>query len=245
MNPLVARADGGPHLPPAVAAIRDGLVVSCQAPPGHPLQDSEVIGRVALCAAMGGAAGLRVNGPSDVSSVRQRTDLPIVGLHKVRSGHRDLITPGLEYVAAICQAGADIIAVEFTSDAPGNPAALVSAVRREFARPVMADVSSLDEGRSAWHAGADLVSTTLSGYTSTQLTTPADGPDLRLVEQLATAGVRVVGEGRYRTQAHVRRAFDAGAWSVVVGAAITNPVDITRRLVSSTPAGPLQPVPES
>lgn len=87
-------------------------------------------------------------------------------------------------------------------------------------------------------AGAELVGTTLSGYTSSAGSAdPEDGPDLRLVERLAAAGVRVVGEGRYRTRAHVRGAFEAGAWSVVVGAAITDPVGITRRLASSTPAG--------
>jgi len=75
----------------------------------------------------------------------------------------------------------------------------------------------------------------LSGYTRAQASALPDGPDLELVEALASTGVRVVGEGRYRTPEDVRRAFDAGAWSVVVGAAITDPIQITRRLVAATP----------
>jgi N-acylglucosamine-6-phosphate 2-epimerase len=43
-----------------------------------------------------------------------------------------------------------------------------------------------------------------------------------------------------RTGAHVRAAFDAGAWAVVVGGAITDPLAITQRLAAATPRGSLR-----
>jgi N-acylglucosamine-6-phosphate 2-epimerase len=224
-----------------VAAIRGGLVVSCQARPGHPLRDPEIIARLAVCAELGGALGLRLNGAEDISAARHRTGLPIVGIQKVWQGHRSLITPALEYAHDLRQAGADIIAVEYTAETPGDPAALLAAIREQTGSPVMADVSTVEEGLSAWQAGADLVGSTLSGYTQAQAGTLPVGPDLDLVQALASAGVRVVGEGRYSTPDDVRRAFDAGAWSVVVGTAITDPVQITRRLVAVTPVAAPSP----
>ena len=220
----------------AVAILRGGLVVSCQANPGHPLRDPEAIARLAACAEAGGAVGLRVNGPEDVSAVRRCTGLPIIGIHKVWHEHRSLITPALEYALELWEAGADIIAVDYTSETPGDPAALIGEIRERAGCPVMADVSTVEEGRSAWESGADLVASTLSGYTRAQESAAVTGPDIDLVHALATAGVRVVGEGRYSTAEDVSRAFEAGAWSVVVGTAITDPVQLTRRFVAATPA---------
>jgi N-acylglucosamine-6-phosphate 2-epimerase len=93
-------------------------------------------------------------------------------------------------------------------------------------------VDALTAGLAAADAGADLVATTLSGYTSESVSV-SDEPDVRLVEQLAArVAVPVVAEGRYRTGADVRRAFDAGAYAVVIGTAVTNPTAITRRLIA-------------
>jgi N-acylglucosamine-6-phosphate 2-epimerase len=217
----------------AVQAIRGGLVVSCQALPGHPLRNADIIARLAACAELGGAHGLRVNGTEDIEAVRRYTGLPVIGIQKVWNGQRNLITPELGHAHEVRRAGADIIAIDFTAETPGDPAALVAAIHEQTGCPVMADVSTVDEGLAAWRAGADLVGSTLSGYT--QASGPRSGPDLALVRELADAGVRVVGEGRYTTPDDVRLAFDAGAWSVVVGSAITDPIQITRRLVAATP----------
>ncbi|MEV1176008.1 putative N-acetylmannosamine-6-phosphate 2-epimerase [Nonomuraea sp. NPDC049784] len=213
--------------------LRGGLIVSCQAPPGHPLRDPEVIARLAECAVLGGAAGLRVNSAEDVSAVRRRTESPLIGLHKVGHGHRDVITPTLELAAGLAEAGADVIAVDLTDETPGPGLKLIEQIHA-LGLPVMGDVSTLEEGLAAWEAGADVVGTTLSGYTARQLPTPHD-PDLHLVGALAARGVRVIAEGRYRTEQQVRQAFAAGAWAVVVGGAITDPVSITRRLAAAAP----------
>lgn len=219
--------------------LRGGLIVSCQAAAGHPLRASSVLARLARAAELGGAAGLRVNGTSDVRAVRAVTALPLIGIRKVRRAglSRDLITPGLRHAAALVAAGADIIGVEATSEVAetaGDPAALIARVRAEFGVPVMADVATAEEGLRAWDAGADLVATTLSGYTYGGI--PGDaGPDLPLVGALHAKGIRTVGEGRYGTPAQVTAAFADGAFAVVVGTAITDPVTITRRFAQAAP----------
>jgi N-acylglucosamine-6-phosphate 2-epimerase len=110
----------------------------------------------------------------------------------------------------------------------------IARIHRELGVPVMADVDCLDAGLAARDAGADLVATTLSGYTNGRTPT---GPDVELVRQLAAKlDCPVVAEGRIRTPEDVRAMCDAGAYAVVVGNAITNPAGITARLVGAIPA---------
>lgn len=217
-------------------AMAGGLVVSCQAPDGHPLRSPDVIARLAECAALGGAAAVRVNGPDDVRAVRRAVDLPVIGLHKVRAADRFLITPAFALAEALAEAGADVIAAEATGRGEEPAAELIGRVRAQLGRPVLADVATFAQGAAAWAAGADLVASTLSGYT---LDSPqATDPDLDLVARLAAAGVRTVAEGRLATAEHVRSAFAAGAFAVVAGTAVTDPVALTRRLAAATTAGP-------
>ena len=216
--------------------LRGGLVVSCQARPGHPLHDPHVIGLLALCAQTGGAVAVRVNGPDDIQAAKLVVDVPIIGLHKLRrTGTRDLITPTVRHAVDLAAAGAAIIAVEATSETPGDPFALIERIRTELHLPVMADVSTVDEGLHAWDAGAQLIGSTLSGYTAHTSGEPQSGPDVALVHDLSAKGMRTIAEGRYATTRDIEAAFDAGAWSVVVGTAITDPVAITRQLVRATP----------
>jgi N-acylglucosamine-6-phosphate 2-epimerase len=220
-----------------VDQLQGGLVVSCQAAPTHPLHQPDVISLLAECAQLGGAVGVRINGADDIRAVKRRATLPIIGLHKLRdAGLRDYITPGFAYATDLARAGADLIAVEVSAEVPGDPLLLVKRIRTELHVPVMADVSTLDDGLRAWDAGAELVGTTLSGYTSASRV-ETTRPDVKLVRELATHGVRAVAEGRYSTPDDVTDAFAAGAWAVVIGTAITDPVEITRRLVRATPTG--------
>jgi N-acylglucosamine-6-phosphate 2-epimerase len=145
------------------------------------------------------------------------------------------ITPRLRDAAAVATAGADIIAVDAT-DRPhpeGSAADLIRAVKAETGRLVMADISTENEALEAVEAGADVISTTLSGYTpySPQIY----GPDLDLVRRLAARNlpVPVIAEGRIATPEEARAALDAGAFAVVVGGAITRPQQITLRFAKA------------
>ncbi|MCK2025973.1 MULTISPECIES: N-acetylmannosamine-6-phosphate 2-epimerase [Microbacterium] len=213
--------------------LRDSLVASVQASAGTPARDTHVIGALAESALLGGASGLRLNGPEDLRRVRSATAVPLIGLHKVWNGVRNVITPDVALAEGLAAAGADVIAVDATTEQLGTDFGLLGRIAQATGLPVMADVSTAEEGRRAWEAGAAVVGTTLSGYTPHS--PRQDGPDLDLVAALAAAGIPTIAEGRYQTPEQVRAAFDAGAFAVVVGGAITDPIALTRRFVAATP----------
>lgn len=220
--------------------LRDGLIVSCQAPPGSPLRAPVHMAAMARAALLGGARGIRAEGAADVQAITRAVELPVIGLRKLRlPGTEVLITPTLESARELVEAGAAILAVDATlRPRPGGvaPDAFVAHVSRELGVPVLADVDSPEAGVRAREAGAVAVATTLSGYTGPG--GPPSAPDLELVAALvARLDCPVVAEGRYGTPEEVRAAFAAGAFAVVVGTAITDPVALTRRLAAATPHG--------
>ncbi|MEU4192595.1 putative N-acetylmannosamine-6-phosphate 2-epimerase [Kribbella sp. NPDC026611] len=210
------------------------LVVSCQAGPGNPLHSPTSMALMAKAAAAGGAGAIRANGPDDIAAIRAVTDLPIIGIHKLGDPAGVFITPTYESAIAVVAAGADLVALDATLRPRPDGQSLGAQITRihdELGVPVLADVDTLDAGLAARDAGADLVATTLSGYTNGRTPT---GPDVELVRQLATKlDCPVVAEGRIRTPEDVRDVRAAGAYAVVVGHAITNPMDITARLAAA------------
>lgn len=219
-----------------IASLQGRLIVSCQAPLGSPLHDPYVIARLALVAEQGGAVALRIDGPAHIRAVRELCRVPVIGLYKqMHAGSDVYITPTRAAADEVVAAGAQIVAVDATPRArpDGDPlTATVDALRGRCI--VMADVSTADEGFAALDLGVDLIATTLSGYTAAS--PRIDGPDLLLVRELARrTHVPVVCEGRVRTPDDVRRAFEAGAFSVVVGGAITGVGALVEAFVAATP----------
>lgn len=213
------------------AQIRGRLIVSCQALPHEPLYGFEIMARMAVAAKEGGASAIRANTPEDIAAIRKAVDLPIIGLWKVdASGYDVYITPLAKHAAAVIDAGADIVAIDATKrpHPEGDVTDYIQAVKKMTGAPVLADISTFDEGVAAKKAGADFISTTMSGYTpySPQI----EGPDLQLVTQLAME-MDVIAEGRISTPGEAAEAFRAGALSVIVGGAITRPAQITARFV--------------
>ncbi|MRG60734.1 putative N-acetylmannosamine-6-phosphate 2-epimerase [Agromyces sp. CFH 90414] len=217
--------------------LRGRLVVSCQAYPGEPLHGPGHMTAMALSAIAGGAAGIRCEGPDDVRAIRAATTLPVIGLWKV--GHEGVyITPTLDHALRVADAGADLVAIDATARPrpDGRTLAETIGALHERGIAVMADVATFAEGLAAADAGADVVSTTLAGYTH-ERGDAADAPDLELVRALAAAlDVPVFAEGRIATPNQLATAFEAGAWSVVVGGAITRPAAITASFVAAIPA---------
>jgi N-acylglucosamine-6-phosphate 2-epimerase len=215
--------------PKALEALRGQLIVSCQAYPGEPMRDPRTTGQVAASAVIGGAAAVRVQGLADVQHTRAAVEVPVIGLWK--DGHDGVfITPTLRHALAVANAGAHVVAIDGTrrSRPDGlNLAQTVAGIHAESHALVMADCGSFDDAVAAVQAGADLVGTTLSGYTGERPKT--SGPDLDLLGHIAAAdfGVPLIAEGRIHTPAQARQALDAGAFAVVVGTAITHPATIT------------------
>lgn len=218
---------------------RRSLVVSCQARPGNPLRGPDRMALMAEAAASGGATAIRAEGADDVAAIRAAVDLPIIGIKKQGGPSEAYITPTVAAAEAVARAGADLVAVDGTDRPRADGRTLgeqIAAIHDRLDIPVMADVDTFAAGRRAREAAADVVATTLSGYTSRDGPVP-EGPDVALVAALVDALDRpVVAEGRYWTPEHVAEAFAAGAYAVVVGTAVTNPAAITRRLARAIPA---------
>jgi len=101
--------------PAVLASLRGGLIVSCQAEDDDPFNCPEHLALFARAAEMGGARGLRACGTENIGALRAASSRPIIGLTKSR--YQDgsvLITPDIEDVEAILEAGADIIATDAT-----------------------------------------------------------------------------------------------------------------------------------
>lgn len=186
---------------------------------------------MARAAQVGGAVAIRSNYPQDVRGIKQAIPLPVIGIYKQRYENSPIyITPTIVEVRAIVEAGADIVAVELTEqprpDGLTN-AQFIAQIRAEFPTlPIMADVSTLNEGLAAAALEVDLISTTLSGYTP--YSRQQVEPDLELVTELSSqTSIPVIAEGRICSPTDCRRAVEAGAWAVVVGTAITRPQTVT------------------
>jgi putative N-acetylmannosamine-6-phosphate epimerase len=214
-----------------------GLIVSCQAYRGDPLFGPHIMAAMARAAEAGGAVGIRANSPDDIAAIRQVTRLPIIGLWKVHSPESEVyITPDFNSAAAIAHAGSDMIAIDATprSRIEGvTLPALIEFIHDKLGKPIMADVSCVEDALLAESLGADVISTTLAGYTL-HGRPRSDGPDLDFLrEVIGCVRAPVVAEGRYHEPLQVVRAFELGARAVVVGTAITRPEAITRRFVDA------------
>ena len=199
-----------------------GLIVSCQAPPESPLHHPAVIAAIAESAIAQNAVAVRINTPEHVAAVRQRISAPILGLWKQSvSGSEVYITPRFEDAAAIARSGADLIAIDATlRDRPEALPTLIKRIHQELKKPVVADVDSLEAAIAAAQAGADLIATTLHGYT--QKTRYLSPPAFSLVSQIAEKlDTPVLCEGGIMTPDMARQALDLGAYAIVVGTAIT------------------------
>ncbi len=223
-----------------LAQLAGSLIVSCQPVPGGPLDRPDIVVGFSLAALAGGAKGLRIEGVDNVMAVRAATAAPIIGLIK-----RDLetspvrITPFADDVEALARAGADIIAFDATERRrPAEASALCQATHR-VGKIAMADVSSLSEAYAAIKFGADLIGTTMSGYTGGE---EPDEPDLLLLAEAVKLGRAVIAEGRIRTPSQAAKAIRAGAFSVVVGSAITRPEHITSWFSSAISLAVLKPM---
>jgi N-acylglucosamine-6-phosphate 2-epimerase len=226
-------------------AIRGRLIVSCQAPDGHPLRDTSIQVRLALAAVAGGAAAIRcggVGGAADVTAIAATVPVPVIGLTK-NGTDGVYITPTVTAAQTIARAGAHVVAVDGTArPRPDNKPldCTVRAVHDDDAL-VMADVATFAEGISAATSGADAVATSLAGYTPDN--PRCDGPDLALVTALRSAlpDAILIAEGRIHTPQLATAALAAGADAVVVGTAITDPVWITAQFAAGAALGATDP----
>ncbi|MBM6579523.1 N-acetylmannosamine-6-phosphate 2-epimerase [Microvirga sp. BT689] len=216
---------------------KGALVVSCQARADNPLHGPVYMSAMARAAEAGGAKGIRANGAEDIAAIRAVTALPIIGIAKVWDDRFPVyITPGFAQAAQISNAGAGIIGLDATPRPRDGERVdrLIGRIRSELGQEVFADIATLEEGRAAHAAGATYIATTLSGYTEETTSRKTEGPDLELLSALVAAvPTPIVAEGRFETPDLVAEAFRRGVHAVVVGTAITNPREITKKFVQA------------
>ena len=214
--------------------IKGKLVVSCQALPHEPLHSSYIMSRMAVAAMQGGAAGIRAQSVSDINAIAEVCHLPIIGIVKRNYDDSEIyITPTMKEIEELLTTRAEIIAMDATCrKRPGGilTKELIDRVH-EAGRFAMADCSTFEECLAAQKMGFDIVSTTMSGYT--EYSTHLDGPDFELIRKCAAQlAVPVIAEGKIHYPEDLRKVFECGAFSAVVGGAITRPQEITARFVN-------------
>lgn len=219
--------------------LKNKVVISVQAMPDEPLYKEECIIAMMQSVVNGGAGGLRVAGARDVKNAKNLFDIPVIGLtkpDKLPHNWMDVvyITPTLKEVRELIQAGADIIAFDGTLRKHEVSLDLMIKEIKNANRLAMADISTLEEGLSCEKLGVDIISTTLSGYT-TESKTDSTKPDFDLLEKLVKkTNLPVVLEGRIWEPVQVQKAFELGAHCAVIGSAITRPQLITKRFAGIT-----------
>ena len=216
--------------------LRGRLIVSVQAEATSVLNTPETIALLARCAVQNGAAGVRIEGVERVRAVCAAVDVPVIGIIKCEhAGFAPYITSTRAEIGQIAATHAAIVAFDATQRKRVDAASVADLIAESHARGLvaMADCSDPADAAAAAGAGADIVATTLAGYTSATHGRPL--PALDIVAALAAHHPFVVCEGGAREPRYVRAAFEAGASAVVVGTAITNVDALVRRFVAAAP----------
>lgn len=194
----------------------------------------------------GGATALRLAGGRDIKNAREAfKNVPIIGITKpkiIPENFEELvyITPSVEDCKAVIRAGADIVAFDGTMRKRPSGESLKELIDfiHAHGKLAMADISTLSEAKNAADLGCDLVSTTLSGYTKESIAENfaagknPEEPDYELLEAIVkNVKCPVILEGRIWEPSQVAKAFELGAFAVVIGSAITRPHEITKRFI--------------
>ncbi|MFZ7946225.1 MULTISPECIES: N-acetylmannosamine-6-phosphate 2-epimerase [Bacillaceae] len=221
--------------------IKHGLVVSCQALDQEPLHSSYIMSKMALAAKEGGAVGIRANSKEDIIAIKQEVTLPVIGI--VKRDYEDsevFITATKKEIEELIESGCEMIAMDATLRSRPNGLSLEELV--SFAREknpavqLMADTSSVEEAIHAEKLGFDCVGTTLYGYTNESNGSKLYENDFAFLKNVVKAvSIPVIAEGNIMTPEMMKRAFEIGVYSVVVGGAITRPQQITARFAAQIP----------
>ena len=191
-----------------IKSLKNKVIVSVQAMPNEPLYKEDCMFAMMQSVVNGGASALRVAGARDVKNAKT-LGIPVIGLTKpdgLPENWKEIvyITPTLKEVNELIDAGADVVAF---------------------------DGATYDEAMYCAELGVDIISTTLSGYTQESLS-DSDTPDFELLQKIVeNTDVPVILEGRIWEPSQVDKAFELGAYCVVIGSAITRPQLITKRFI--------------
>lgn len=219
--------------------IKGKLITSCQALPSEPLyvEEKSIMYLMARAAKQAGSPCIRTNSIRDIVAIKKETSLPVIGLIKIDyDGYDSYITPTMKEIDELVSVDTDIIALDCTMRKRGDGSTInqfIKEIKSKYPDIIlMADISTYEEGINAWKCGVDFVGTTLSGYTN--YSPKIDGPDIELVKKLSSnIDIPVIAEGKIHSPEQAVQMLSAGAYAVVVGGAITRPLEIATRFINS------------
>lgn len=220
--------------------LRHKLIVSCQALPDEPLHSDFIMARMAVAAKEGGASGIRANSVVDIAAIQKAVDLPIIGIIKRDYEDADVyITATMKEVDELMTVRPNIIAIDATTSTRPNGESLkefFQKAKEKYPDQLwMADCSTIDEMLAADQLGFDFIGTTLVGYTKQSQGNKIESNDFEIIRKaLSKLSHPLIAEGNIDTPDKVRRVLELGAYSVVVGSAITRPQLITKKFVEAT-----------
>ena len=214
--------------------IKGGLIVSCQARVGWPMYGSSIMAAFAVAAQQGGAIAIRATGKDNLQAIREKVDLPLIGINKIFSEYPVYITPTYESAKEILDVGIEIIALDATNRERPNGEKfeeIIKKIRVHYPDVlIMAEISTLDEAKAVMKMDIDLLSTTLAGYTKESA--GIHRVDVDLIKEIRKiSDIPVIAEGQVKTEEDAVDALKSGAFAVVVGTSITRPEIITQRFV--------------
>ena len=213
--------------------IKNKLIISVQSAKNEPLNNeiamNALIDTVIL---LGKIDVLRLAGVRDIKNTKEKykDNVVVIGITKpdiIPVNYKEIvyITPALTDAKSLIEAGADIIALDSTKRKRPNNESLKTIIDFIHSKNklVMADISTFDEAEYAFNLGADIISTTLSGYTKETENNP-ETPDFKLVEKCKKElNCPVILEGKIKDESDVKKAFESGAYAVVIGSMVTRP----------------------
>ncbi len=218
-----------------IKSIKNSVIVSVQSTKGDPTNNETCMKAFMKSAVIGGAKGLRLADFKDIKNAKKMFgEIVIIGITKpnvIPQNFKELvyITPSVRDVKKLIKAGADIIAFDATKRHDYTP--LIKEIKKS-GKISMGDISTYEEAKTAQELGCDIISTTLSGYTTHSK--QSDKPDFELLEKLTKElDLPVIMEGKIWEKEEVKTAFNLGAHAVVIGSAITRPWLITERFINA------------
>lgn len=171
--------------------------------------------------------------------IQHNVDLPIIGI--VKRDYADskvYITPTMKEVDELMEVKPEIIALDATGRLRPEGMTLddfFRQIKEKYPKQLwMADCSTAEEALHADELGFDFIGTTMVGYTEESKGARIEEDDFRILREiLAKAKHKVIAEGNINTPKKVRRVIEIGAYSVVVGSAITRPQLITKEFAKA------------
>ncbi|CEI73097.1 MULTISPECIES: N-acetylmannosamine-6-phosphate 2-epimerase [Romboutsia] len=220
-------------------SIKGSVVISCQALPNEPLyvEEKSIMYLMARAAKMAGSPAIRTNSVRDVIAIKKETGLPVIGLIKIEyEGSEVYITPTMKEVDELVDAKSDVIALDCTFSKRLNDESIndfIKSIKEKYPDVIlMADISTYEEGINAYKCGVDMVGTTMNGYTPQSIKENIN--NLELVKKLTKEiDIPVIAEGKIHYPYQAKEMLDAGAYAVVVGGAITRPLEIAQRFINA------------